>query len=145
MNTKRPVTVTLLNLVVFMLSAANLARAAITFSQLEFLKGLELSLPLPLAIGLSGTWGIVWLAVCVGLWLRVKLARTATLILFPLYVILQIGMDVLYTQGEVMPGQIILNVLIALCFMAGVIYTLISPGAQAYFGTHPQEKPSHDS
>lgn len=65
---RRPRSVTLLALVVFILGLAQGVRAATFFQQRAVLAGLGLSIPLPYAVGAAAVWCAALLAAAAGLW-----------------------------------------------------------------------------
>lgn len=64
----RPRSVTWLSCLVFILGLLQWTRAATLYSRLPFISQLNLSIPLPYAIGAALIWGVVLVVAAFGLW-----------------------------------------------------------------------------
>jgi hypothetical protein len=140
---KRPLLVTLLAAVVFLLSAADFGRAVVALLRRPTLIALNLSIPLWLVAGSGAAWGIVWLAESWGLWALQPRARAAAIILFVLYPITMLGMQAIYAQGayerDRLPFEAITSAL-----LAGLVALILSrPGIRQSFDRPPKE-PDHE-
>ncbi len=76
---RRPLTVTSLSLLVFILGLEQCTRAAVLFIRQSFLEKLNLSLPLPYAIFSAAAWGVLLFAAGIGLWRMKGWGRWLTL------------------------------------------------------------------
>lgn len=76
---RRPLTVTSLSLLVFILGLEQCTRAAVLFIRQSFLEKLNLSLPLPYAIFSAAVWGVLLFAAGIGLWRMKGWGRWLTL------------------------------------------------------------------
>ena len=76
---RRPRSVTLLAGLVFILGILQWTRAATLFIRRDFLTQLDLSLPLPYAVGSGAVWGGLLAVACIGLWRMRPWARRLTL------------------------------------------------------------------
>jgi hypothetical protein len=134
---KRPASVTWLALLVFLLAGANLAAAAVIIARWSLYASLDLSVPLWASLGLGMLWGVSWLVTGAGLWRLWPWSRWATLILFPIYQLTQIGLPALFAQEnytrERLPimatAVVLLYALIILMLMRPHIRLAFEPGA----------------
>lgn len=65
---RRPLSVTVLSLVVFILAMMQWTRAITLFSRQSFLSEFAISISLPYAIASAAVWGVVLLAASLALW-----------------------------------------------------------------------------
>ena len=76
---RRPLSVTLLSSLVFILAGMQWTRAVVLFVRQPLLAELNVSLPVPYAIASAAAWGAMLLAASVGLWRLKRWGRWLTL------------------------------------------------------------------
>jgi len=140
---KRPFLVTLLAVVVFLLSCANLARAAIGIARWPLLATLPETLPSQAAIGLGGVWGAVWLVEGWGLWTLRWWARPAGIALFVLYEIAILGDQAVFTRGPYEQGAMLGAVIGSILWAGLVALTLTRSHVRQAFHSAHEEPPIH--
>lgn len=132
----RPLIVTWLALAVLLLSAANLAALAGGIVRRTVLAPLDLSVPLGILIGLRVLWGVIWLAVAVGLWWCIPWARLVTLVAFPIYELVFIGQQALFAQGGYERGRLPFAIGLGLLATGIILFILTRPRVRDAFA-HP--------
>lgn len=130
---KRPASVTWLALLVFLLAGRNLAGAAVTLARWSLYASLNLSIPLWASLGLGIVWGLSWLATGAGLWRLQPWSRWATLILFPVYQLSQIGLPALFAQEAYTRHRLPIMATAAVALYALAILILMRPRIRQAF------------
>jgi hypothetical protein len=130
---KRPLFVTLLAVVVFSLSAANLASLVVGLARWQTLDDLGLSLPLWLIMVSGGAWGLIWLAIAWGLWKLLPWARWTTIVCLIVYQVMVIGQQGLFAQGDYERSRLPFAMGISILSTALVIIGLTRPGVRQAF------------
>ena len=130
-NNHRPITVTILALLVLSIPVMNLIRFGAALRYWDTLTNLAVS-PGPLYIALTGLfWSIVGMGLFWSLWIGHPKSRTATLVMVPLYLI-YFWTDRLFFQTKV-PRENTPFVLVATILVVFyTLFTLSLPGNRFY-------------
>ena len=140
----RPLFVTALAVVVFLLSAVSFASVATGILRWPTYSTLPVIWPLQILIALNAVWGIVWLAEGVGLWRLWPLARRAGTAFFLLYPITILGHQALFTQGAYERAQLPLAITCSLLWVAFAAIGLTQRSIRRAFERKREERDSHD-
>ena len=135
---RRPLTVTLLLLVVLIIAVMNIIRIEASLRYWKTLSDIGVS-PGPLYILLTGLfWSIAFLGLFVGLWLGHPRSRIAGLILVPLYLIYS-WVDRMAFQNTVPRENTSFAVAVTFLVVFYTLFTLLLPANQHYFSRENEQ------
>lgn len=140
----RPLFVTALAVVVFLLSVMSFAAVATGILRWPVYSTLPVTWPLQTLIALNAIWGIVWLIESLGLWCLWPLARRAGIVFSLLYPITILGHQVVFTQGTYERAQLPLAITCALLWVAFVAIGLTRRTIRRAFEGRHEEQDSYD-
>ncbi|NDJ54968.1 MAG: hypothetical protein GYB68_17995 [Chloroflexi bacterium] len=123
----RPLTVTILALAVLLLAGQNIVRAVAALTYQPILPNINLTRLVRIDGLLAIIWGLIWLAIGVGLWRRTAWARHAALWALPLYALIFTVQAALLTEGIYEQGLLLSRFVLWTIICAVVVYGLTRP------------------
>lgn len=102
---RRPRAVTVLACGVFIMGGVNAARVWVYLSDWTFWAGFNAPFALPARLALSIVWALALIAVAVGLWIGLGLARRAALFALPVYIAFGAAWSIVFARGDYERGR----------------------------------------
>ncbi len=131
---QRPLAVTWLAGLVFLLGAANLSIVGVGLTRRSVFNALSLSVSLPVLITLGGLWTIVWIGTAWGLFRLKRWSRIATPVLFVVYESLSIGRQAFFAQESYARGRLGFSLILGGMLLGLIILILNHPQIRESFG-----------
>jgi hypothetical protein len=137
---ERPIGVTLLALLVFVLAVVNLWRVPYSIQHRELLVSLNLPFPLAVHAALGGAWGIAWLVMAWGLWRLKDWARRITPILMAIYQAFRLAWLAVFSRTDYDRGRWPFTIAAAGLMIALTLWITTRPRARRAFDVEKMDE-----